>query len=480
MPGHAWHRTDMSTATQLPPGVAPLEELASRVVDLPWNLETVRCTHVDLALSGSPTVEVQLDRTSLTFERGLLQRVSQRVLLDAPHMDARHTVEAMGPVVRMLDGDERLWEHDLSSWRLGVGLGRNEDDELKVSWKFLGSFRTAADIVAMGWMDLHGDGCQRLVVLTRNALLVVFDEKGAVFARCALPPGAIDSAVFLPVAPSGSNSWRVVVSMKYQRLRKYKFGSERLEDVSCLVADGTVADRLGSRLVAGPLATPPDGYLTEQGGYVVVRGRSFVVQDERQRGWRSAERRVSIDPWRNTRHVDLTADPGRQRLVARTLDGQLLWEFPLPGSGLRELDVRAAFGARATGGDDRLAVWLVASRSLGDISASVYQEHLRVFGLDGTLQAAWDGPMSGDRDHTTPLLLLDDGSSSNEGYLIVLHRERVVSYRFRTDDVHRTGDARAASVLESLPAFPLPPNDLWDRDLLAEAVASEETAEETP
>lgn len=110
MPGHAWYRTDMSTATQLPPGVAPLEEFASRVVDLPWNLETVRCTRVDLALSGSPTVEVQLDR--------------------------------------------------------------------------------------------------------------------------------------LPVGPSDSATWRLVVSMKYHRLRKYQFGSERLEDVSCLLADGKVADRL--------------------------------------------------------------------------------------------------------------------------------------------------------------------------------------------------------------------------------------------
>jgi hypothetical protein len=471
----------MSTTTQLPPGVAPLEEFASRAIDLPWNLETVRCAHVDLAQNGCPTVAVQLDRTSLTFERGLLQRVSDRILLDASHVDDHHLVEAMGPVVRMLRGGDRLWEHDLSARRLGVGLGRNEHDELKVSWKFVGSFRTAADVVAMDWMDLYGDGCLRLVVLTRIARLIVFDEKGEVFARCDLPPGVIGSAVFLPVAPSGSDNWRLVVSMKYHRLRKYQFGSERLEDVSCLLADGKVVDRLDARLVAGPLASPADGYLTEQGGFAIVRGRSFVVaKDDRFRPWRAPERRVSLDPWRNDRHVDLTMEPGRQRLVACALDGQLLWESPLPGTGLREIDVRAAFGAVASGSDDRLAVWLVASRSLGEISATVYQEHLRVFGLDGTLQAAWDGPMSGERDHDTPLLLLDDRSSSSEGYLMVLRRDRVASHRFRLADAQRVGDARAGSVLESLPAFPLPPDDLWERDLLAEAATRGMDGEETP
>jgi hypothetical protein len=309
---------------------------------------------------------------------------------------------------------------------------------------------------------------------------VVFDEKGEVFARCDVPAGAIDSAVFLPVAPSGYDNWRLVVSTKYHRLRKYQFGSERLEDVSCLLAGGKVVDRLGARLVAGPLASPADGYLTEQGGFVFVRGHSFVTQDDRSRAWRAPERRVSLDPWHNARHVDLTMEPGRQRLVACALDGQLLWESPLPGTGLREIDVRSAFGAVASGSDDRLAVWLVAARSLGEVSASVYQEHLRVFGLDGTLQAAWDGPMSGERDHSTPLLLLDDRSSSSEGYLMVLRRDRVASHRFRLADGHRVGDARVASVLQSLPAFPLPPDDLWERDLLAEVATSGMDREERP
>jgi hypothetical protein len=359
----------------------------------------------------------------------------------------------------------------LGRLRFGVGVGRDRWDDLSFDTEFLGLYRESTEVVDFIVVDYDGDGETEAVVLTSRGRLLVVNREGRILLRRRVPSGRLASARIHPVLhPDGIGCRGLLVSCSYAQRRKAFFWNHHGHDtLTALFVGGKRVALVNELEVLCPAPGDPDRFWGSDDRVVMVGEKRLECAERSQLlGSPIGERdgQLVFDPRSSRKLLLLSSDTAGQQLTLRVPLGEDLWSRELPATEDGSYHLAGSLGRRGPDGEALLALHFSVSRTLSTLKAEVYQSFLQVYRLDGTLVASRSFAETGETPSRGLRLVFGNAQGEHGVDLLVFEGNQI---RLFTVDV----EARPAenlppgdSVFAALPAFALPPEDLWSRNLV--------------
>ena len=398
---------------------------------------SLRCHRMDVDGNGQQELCLQLGDQFLALRGAQLVRHAQKIVLSLQTPDSPQGIgdycESDGSRVSRVTGGQTVWEHDLARRRFGLGLGRDDSDDLELDSRFFGSYRERVSVCLLEWIGAPGAEDGAILALLANGRMARICLDGTILKSTQLPKGRIQDALVLPAAGAGSGTDTFALTLRYRQLRKRFFWADMFESVAVLCRGDRVTDQRRNLTLVAPLPRPSGGWLDDGFQVVSVFRGGFSVENggSRWRGRRTPggeNAHVVRNPWDPKRPLRLRLDGLTGRFTVQTLAGEDVWEQDLPPSESGNYGVCATLGPKGDVGAAFLALWLRTEHTLPDVMAQVSRDHLRVYRMDGTLVASWEDAPRGDRFGREPVPLLDGPDEEGRITLYLLESEGAVVY----------------------------------------------------
>jgi len=373
-----------------------------------------------------------------------------------------------GDLCLMVDG-ALAWRRSLGRRRLSLGGHRDYEDEWSWSpWKGLGPYLQEHRIVALTGAAHRGEPA--VVALLADARMLAFDLTGEPVWTLRLSSASLDrsASILLPEANQKKAGDEMLVQGRFREIHLL-LGMRRWvnKQFVCLLDGGKILDRQLDCIVSHRTSRSP-GELVEDrplSDRLLVwadrRLRFRPKEVNRARGFSMA--RDLFDHWRA---VQLSEGSVRGSLRAALPDGETLWE--LPPSAIGE-EIRGC-EARYTqiGGSEIYVLLLSVSRQLQSYDTQVPVTRLLVVRGDGVVLADEETGLG------QPLGRLDSGDAlaapidlDGRGVPSIFTMGGGVLALWNLPSEARVArEPLAEAESWSKVPFPLPPEDLWSRDLL--------------
>jgi hypothetical protein len=308
----------------------------------------------------------------------------------------------------------RRWVAPLSGradWLEARGLHLRRYTSGQLDWEIEAEKASGRMVALEAWGD-------SIRALFSNGLLWVLDTQGRKIRELSLGWRGIDSALFFLNESAGPG----LLSAFFPPGRHPRQAPARSGWVTFVLEGDQIAqvcEGIGLRACLDPSL-----YLTQEGQLCHVNAcHQLQVQDQIYAP--GTARTLLSDPRSPTRGLLALADPSLWTLSVQTPDGVPLWNRGLPSTTAGDYYLCGVLGSPGTPGEGLIGVFFETWHKERHYHSQIYQKHLWLLRMDGTLVGKRRYPPGTGRWINTPLLLLEDLDRDGQAELLVVEDESV-------------------------------------------------------
>ena len=445
---------------------------------MPQQFRTFRC---DMDGDGHQEYCIQIGSQFLALSDGAVVLQGQDRFVMPIRTDAGVSTDFIDlgcDTLRRIRNGRVQWERSISRRRWGFGLGRDQYDELHWKSDWVGVHEVQSKPIALSLINREGNDQPHVVIFTQTGCVMIFDLNGRIIASVQKAPGYYDKAQFFQFAPSEKHPAGMWAVTAYCRQRRSLgiFNSSEHEWATIMMQE---ARAISCQRKIGLVCLIPGEtvrFLSPEGNTIVMESdtralRECARPDRDSRRFPSGG--IAFDHVQHDRVQILVLEEKSRMIRAVDADEIVQWEKCIGSVGCQSVKlVGAALGVMGSAAEGKLAIVFSEDIKLPDYQTTYTEYRVRVMGVDGTTVAEYELPRGDGWSDTS--VIFDDIDGDGKAEILLISRERGVFVLELELPESENSELLLPSqkAMAALPDFPMPPEDIWNQDLLDTAPPS--------